>query len=109
LLGKKAINAKLDDVIVDIGSQKSVKGSRIYAVLAGVLDAGLKVPHKKEILPDKERLNGAHITKYAEMLKKNDELLKKQFGSYLKSKSQPENITKKFEEMKKNIENDMGK
>jgi len=105
LLGKKAIKAKLDDAILDIGSQKSIKGSRIYTVLAGALEAGLKIPHNKEILPSKERVSGKHITHYAEILKKDESKLKKQFGNCLKNNADPENITKKFEEVKNNIDN----
>src|SRR3989338_7961062 len=60
LLGKNAKNAKFEEAIFDIGLNKSVKGSRIYAVLAGALDAGLNIPHSKDILPSKERIAGKH-------------------------------------------------
>jgi len=109
LLGKKATNAKSDEVILDIGLQKSVRGSRIYAVLAGALDAGLKVPHAKDILPSKDRLNGSHISKYGEMLKKDGSRLKRQFGGYLKNNVQLEVISKKFEEVRGNIEKNTNK
>ena len=104
LLGKKAKNAKLDEAIMDIGFHKSKKGSRIYAVLAGALDAGLKVAHSKEILPTKERIMGLHIVHYAETLKKDEPLFKKQFGNYLKSDIDPKGMAKKFQEVKNNIE-----
>ena len=107
LLGKKTKGTKLNEAIMDIGFQKSIKGSRIYAVLAGVLDAGLKVPHSKEILPNKERIIGTHIANYAEILKKDESLLKKQFGNYLKNNVEVMNIAKKFEEVKNNIEKRM--
>ncbi|MBW2976676.1 50S ribosomal protein L18 [Candidatus Woesearchaeota archaeon] len=103
LLGKKAKNAKLDDAVLDIGLNKSIKGSRIYAVLAGALDAGLNVPHSDEILPNKERLTGKHIMDYAKVLEKNSDLFKRQFGACLKNKSNLSDILKKFEEAKGNI------
>ena len=104
LLGKRAKDANLDEAILDIGLQKSIRGSRIYTVLAGATDAGLKIPHNKEILPSKERVSGKHIVHYAESLKKNESALTKQFGKYLKNNIDPQNITKKFEEVKNNIE-----
>nr|AJS11976.1 50S ribosomal protein L18P [uncultured archaeon] len=103
LLGKRA-STQFNDAILDIGLNKSVKGSRIYAVVAGALDAGLKVPHSKEILPSKERIMGKHITDYTGLLKKDENLLKKQFGFYLKNNNDPASIIKKFEEVKNNID-----
>ena len=105
LLGKRAKIAKLDEAILDLGLQKSVKGSRIYSVLAGALDAGLKVPHSRNILPSIERITGTHIAKYAERLKKDESLLKKQFGFCLKNNIVPQDISRKFGEVKNNIDN----
>ena len=104
LLGKTSKNANFDEVIFDIGLQKSVKGSRIYAVLAGALDAGLKIPHGKEILPGKERIAGKHISDYAVSLKKDSQMFNKQFSDYAKNNNDPANIIKKFEEVKMNID-----
>ncbi len=104
LLGKNAKNAKFDEAVFDIGLQKSVKGSRIYAVLAGALDAGLNVPHSKEILPGKERIAGKHISDYAASLKKDSRMFNKQFSAYVKNNNDPTNIIKKFEEVKMNID-----
>lgn len=109
LLGKKAEGAKFGKIILDIGFQKSTKGSRIYAVLAGALDAGLNIPHNKEILPSKERISGAHISNHAKVLKKDESLFKKQFGSYSKNNIDLNNISKKFEEVKNNISKNQGK
>lgn len=105
LLGKKAKKAKLDNAVADIGLHKSVKGSKIYAVIAGAVDAGLDIPHKKEVLPSKDRILGAHIAKYAESLKKDGALLEKRFGAYVKNNADPGNISKKMEEVKGRIDN----
>ena len=102
LLGKRA-STKFNDVVFDIGLNKSVGGTRIYAVLAGALDAGLKVPHNKDILPSKERLMGKHILDYAESLKKDESSFKKQFGFHLKNNNDLRGISRKFEEVKINI------
>ena len=45
MLGAMAKAANVNEAVFDIGLNKPVKGSRIYAVLAGALDVGLKVPH----------------------------------------------------------------
>ena len=102
MLGAKAKAANFNDAVFDIGINKSIKGSRVYAVLAGALDAGLKVPYGENILPDKDRLSGKHIADYAQKLK-DSEMLKKQFGSYIKSNADPYNIVKNFEEVKEKI------
>ena len=104
MLGAKAKAANFKDAVLDIGINKSVKGSRVYAVLAGALDAGLKVPYGENILPDKDRLSGKHIAAYAQKLK-GGETLKKQFGSYIKNNANPGNIAKNFEEVKEKIKN----
>lgn len=109
LLGKKAIKAGIKEAVMDIGLQKSIKGSRIYAVLAGAVDAGLSVPHKKEMLPGKDRLGGKHIADYAGKLKGNDEAMKKQFGNYIKENKDLSSITKNIEDVKKNIETNLSK
>lgn len=62
LAGVKA-KGEVSKAILDIGLQQSTKGSRIYSALKGVLDAGIVVPHSKEILPSEERIKGNHISK----------------------------------------------
>lgn len=62
LAGKKAKEKKIEEAILDLGLQTSTKGSRIYAALKGVLDAGVKIPHSKDILPSEDRIKGKHIS-----------------------------------------------
>ncbi len=61
LAGMRAKKAGLKEAVLDIGLQASTKGSRIYAALAGAVDAGLEVPHSKGIIPSEERIAGKHI------------------------------------------------
>ena len=103
LLGKRA-SAKSNAAVLDIGINKSVKGSRVYAVLAGALDAGMKIPCSKEILPSKERIMGKHIIDYGEKLKKDETSFKKQFGAYIKDNNDLSNIAKKLKEVKNSID-----
>ena len=66
LAGKKAKNKNIEEAILDLGLQRSTKGSRIYAALKGVLDSGVNVPHSKEILPSEDRIKGKHISEAIE-------------------------------------------
>lgn len=53
LLGKNA-KSKIKDAIFDLGMQRNISKSRLYAVLKGVVDAGISIPHSKETLPSLE-------------------------------------------------------
>ncbi len=54
LLGKKAKMNK--ELILDIGLNPSTKAGRIYAVVKGISDSGLKIRHDKEVLPTLEQI-----------------------------------------------------
>jgi putative ABC transport system ATP-binding protein len=61
LIGKRSLDKKITDAVLDSGLHTSVKGSRVYAVVKGAKDAGLNVPVNEEILPSEERIKGEHI------------------------------------------------
>jgi large subunit ribosomal protein L18 len=65
LFAVKALNAGYEDAILDIGLARAKPGARVFAALKGAVDAGLDVPYGESILPDEERLKGAHIAGYA--------------------------------------------
>lgn len=56
LLGKLANEKKISSAIFDIGMNRNIHKSRLYALLKGALDSGLKIPHKQESLPSDEEL-----------------------------------------------------
>jgi len=60
-IGKQAVKNDVKEVILDSGLYSSTKGNRIYAVVKGVIDAGLSIPISKEILPSDDRILGRHI------------------------------------------------
>jgi len=60
-LGKKAINSGNSSAVLDIGLAASSSGSRVFAALKGMVDAGLEVPHGESVLPTEERVKGEHI------------------------------------------------
>ena len=39
----------------------SASGNRVFAALKGMVDAGLEIPHGDSVLPEEDRINGAHI------------------------------------------------
>lgn len=103
LIGVKAKKIGVEKAILDIGLQSSRKGSNIYAVLKGALDAGLAIPHSDDILPSEERVSGAHIAAYAKTLKENKEAYTKQYNLYLKQQLDPEQILSYVDTTKKKI------
>lgn len=103
LAGKKAIEKGIKDAILDMGFNNSTKGSRLYAALAGAVDAGLKIPFNPEVLPSKERISGEHIAKYAQALKNDKQRYEKQFYDYIKKGINPEDILRHFNELKGKI------
>jgi large subunit ribosomal protein L18 len=102
LLGQKAKKKTVKQAIADTGLNSHVKGSRIYAALKGIVDSGLKVPCSNDIFPTEERINGTHISQYAEKLKKESkEKYEKQFSAYIKNKT--EDVKKQFNDVKDKI------
>ncbi|MBN1646359.1 50S ribosomal protein L18 [Candidatus Woesearchaeota archaeon] len=65
LLAKKA-KGGVSEAILDIGLHSHVPGSRLYAVVKGVVDGGLNVPVSQDVFPADERISGTHIKSYAE-------------------------------------------
>ena len=77
LAGKRAAAAGVENAVLDIGRHVPTKGSRVFAALKGVLDAGIDVPHGDEsIYPSEERLNGAFLD-----LESNFNAVKAKIGS----------------------------
>ena len=77
---------------------------KLYAVLAGVIEAGVEIPHGEGVLPDENRLHGKHVEEYAKSLKDNQESLKKQFGANLKNNANPEQVSTNVGEVKTSID-----
>ena len=103
LIGKKALQKDIKDALFDLGFRSPIKGNRTYACLKGALDAGLNIPHSKEIFPTEERISGKHIQDYASKIK-DTPLYQKIFSKCLKNNLNPEDIVDQFQKTKKNIE-----
>ena len=61
LLGNKIHEKKHKEAILDIGLIRNVSGSRIYAVLKGLVDANIKIPFNEKAFPSEERISGKHL------------------------------------------------
>ena len=99
LIAQKAKKVKIEETILDIGLQKSVKGSRIYAALKGALDGGLKIHCSEDNFPNNDRITGKHIADFAGKLGEG----KTAFSKYAKHNVQPTQIPQLFEQVKKKI------
>jgi large subunit ribosomal protein L18 len=78
MIGKKAAEKGINEIIFDIGMQRTTKGSRIYACLKGIIDAGISMNYGKEMIPGEERILGKHINeKLSEDIKKIKEKILK--------------------------------
>lgn len=97
VFGKKAVGKKVKGAIVDFGLYQSVKGSRLYATLKGILDGGLSFPHSADNLPDENRISGKHIVDYGAKSKGT------QFSGLAKKKIIITDLPKNFEEVKAKI------
>ncbi len=47
--------------IMDLGMTRTIKGSRVFAVVKGLIDGGLDIPANENVFPSEERLNGEHL------------------------------------------------
>jgi len=104
LLGYRAKKAGIEEAILDTGLHPPTRGSSIFAVLKGAVDAGLNVPHSEEIFPEDYRIRGEHVAEYAKALKEEDEALyRRQFGGYLVKGLEPEKLPEHFDEVKDRI------
>lgn len=66
LFAKKLKSGKY---IMDLGMARTLKGSRVFAVVKGLIDGGLNISADAKVFPSEERLNGEH-TKIAGMIAK---------------------------------------
>lgn len=105
LAGKHAVKAKINNAILDVGTFSVNPGTRIFATLKGVVDAGVEIPYNERMIPPEERIRGEHIQSYAKILAKEDkEKYAKLFSKYLEVNKKPEDLPKLFDEMKSKID-----
>ncbi len=102
LCGLKAKKQGVKEAILDAGLVSPTKGARIFAMLNGVVDAGVDVPHSEEKIV-KERIKGEQIAKYAKKLGAGSEEYNQKFAAYLKAGVAPEKLPEHFTKVKADI------
>lgn len=93
LIAKKAKEKYIIDVIPDFGLKRIVKGSKLFAVVEGAKEGGLKVKIEGKAQPKKERIEGKHIEQYSKTNKNN-------FSKY---QINPEDLSKHVNEIKEKL------
>ena len=98
LAGKKALAAGVKEAVAYNGLVPFIRGSRVAALLKGVVDAGVQVPVGEEAFPDAERLSGKTIADFASKLAKEDkDAYSKEFSALLKGGFRPEDYPSECE------------
>lgn len=99
--GKRAQEKGVKEAYVYSGVLPFVKGSRVAALVKGVVDSGVEVPISDDALPSEERMKGASIAKYAaDLLKEDKEQYEKRFSALIKAGLRPEDYPAHCEEVK---------
>ena len=104
LAGRRAKAMGITEAILDIGLHARGPGSRIFAATNGALDAGLRIPHEKTVLPALERIQGKHLASYSKQIASQAETYKRMFSTYLARKLKPEDLPEHFAEVKAKID-----
>ena len=104
LAARRAVAKGIKEAILDIGLKSSTKGSKLFAVLKGLSDAGLEIPHSDGPIPAKDRIGGAHISEYAKKLSGETDVYRKAFSGYLKRGLKPEELSNHFEQVRQQIQ-----
>ncbi|MFQ6012422.1 MAG: 50S ribosomal protein L18 [Thermoplasmata archaeon] len=61
LAGRRAKAVRVREAVPDIGLHPPTRGSRVFAALQGVRDAGIEVPGDEAVVPDDVRRRGEHL------------------------------------------------
>jgi len=102
LCGLKAKAKGIDSANLDIGLVTPARGSKIFAVLSGVVDSGVAVTHDEEKIV-KERIKGEHIAKYGKTVGTDAEVYSSRFSNYLAQKIAPEKLPEHVSKVKTEI------
>jgi large subunit ribosomal protein L18 len=102
LCGLKAKNNGVKEAILDAGLVAPTKGARIFAMLSGVVDAGVSIPFSEEKIV-KERIKGEQVAKYAKKLGAGSDEYNKKFSAYLAAGIAPEKLPEHFTKVKADI------
>jgi len=103
MCGYKTIASGVKEAVLDLGLHSPTKGSRVFAALKGVLDAGVTIPHDENKLPDEKHVQGLHVAEYAKQLSSTPDAYQKRFAEQLSRGLRPEEIAEHFSQVKQKI------
>lgn len=112
-------------VILDVGTIRTIMGSRVFGVLKGAVDGGLHIPHtikkfpgyegpeerfaesKYEAAVHQSRILGEHLREYLELLDEEDqEKYKSHFSKFIENEIDAEKIEDMYTEAHSKIRED---
>lgn len=103
LAGKKVLAQQKDaEIIVDLGIQPAIHGTRLFAAIKGMVDAGAKVKVDPVSFPKTDRLVGKHVDAFAQ--KEPSKMNRNQFALYLTEKVPINTFSQMVEAAKKTID-----
>lgn len=103
LVGKKAVEADIEEAILDVGLKRVTTGSKVFAVVQGAIDAGINIPIDSDVVPSQEAISGQVIAEYAENITDPIEY-ERRFSVYLRRGLRPEVLPSHFDAVKTRIE-----
>jgi large subunit ribosomal protein L18 len=104
ILGLRAKDKTNSRVIVYMGVEPYVSGSRAAAAIKGIVDSGLKIEANAKTFPEDHKIKGEHIMDYAKNLKSSDyDLYNKRFSNYIREGLSIDELSDTFEKVKKMI------
>ncbi len=62
LAGVRAKDKGISECVLDTGRHPPITGSKIFASVKGLTDAGIKCLHSEEKIPNDDRITGKHLT-----------------------------------------------
>lgn len=64
LAGLRAIDNGIETAVLDLGLQNTQEGTRLFAAVKGLVDAGVAININSSVFPAEERLRGEHMADY---------------------------------------------
>jgi large subunit ribosomal protein L18 len=101
LAGKKAKASGVKEAVAYTGLVPFIRGSRVAALLKGVVDAGVAIPMGEGAFPNEDRMTGKSIADFASKLAAEDKkAYSRTFSALLKAGFRPEDYPAEFEKAK---------
>lgn len=104
LAGIKALKKGIKKAHLDNGLGTPTKGSKAFAAVKGALDAGLEVPCNKDVLPNKDRIEGEMLAKYVETFLEQHIEGDHRFSIFFSRGLEPKDLVNHFRSIKSKLE-----